>query len=148
MHTNREGAVPANQIGRGQTRENVFLQGIPDAKGSWVRKKSSLSPPNITKSRPLAAPHTEPHTEPHKSTNMMRTYAKPPWLGIFSQTVHLVRQEKRTTLGRFCVSPNDFRQRVQLVAIYAWILPFVKVLLKFRYDVLGYLGLILKELSF
>ncbi len=35
-----------------------------------------------------------------------RTYAKLTWLGIFSQTVHLVRQEKRTTPGRFCVSPR------------------------------------------
>jgi len=43
------------------TRAKVFLQGMPDANGKYLRKKSSFSTPNITKSRQLSAPQIEPH---------------------------------------------------------------------------------------
>jgi len=43
------------------TRAKVFLQGMPDEKGKYSRRKSSLSCPNMTKSRQLSAPQIEPH---------------------------------------------------------------------------------------
>src|SRR5438445_6835713 len=51
------------------TRANVFLHGMPDVKGKYSRKKSSLSSPNVTRSRQLS----EPHIEPHNITNKIST---------------------------------------------------------------------------